>query len=453
MPNRWLYSWAVGSVAFGGASLLVPLYIVQLGASPVQLGILASTAAIIGAPGAILFGRLADRVGHRRPLVLTTLVTVAVVLASIPTLTSITAVIVANAALWLVVASNGPVLTMLVVADAPEAAWSERIGMLNKYQGYGWAGGLVLGTVWPLAGTQFVGATAVTRTLFWVLAVCAGASVVGAVRSLPRPDSHVPTNERQIRRIARLLTKSRRGVRGTTFAFSPNRLYWTTRKIHPRRLPGRLDSALVTYLGAAFFFFTGFAAFWAPLPLFFTNAGFDSGQVFALYLASSLTSAVFYEGAGKFAASYDVRLLQSGALTVRGVLFPVIALVTGLGTLSLEVGVAGVGLAAIGLTWAVIAVVGTAIVTRLAPPTVRGEVLGIHTALGAVAGGVGGILGGWMATFGYLVAFGVAGGLVLLGAALVLSLRAISGDDRPSDVPTRNPGERSGDATVPPSED
>ncbi|MFC7197476.1 hypothetical protein ACFQL4_27310 [Halosimplex aquaticum] len=53
--------------------------------------------------------------------------------------------------------------------------------------------------------------------------------------------------------------------------------------------------------------------------------------------------------------------------------------------------------------------------------------LGVHTALGAAAGGVGGLLGGWAASFGYAVAFGVAGGLVLLGAGLVFSLRALSG--------------------------
>ncbi|MFB6129049.1 MAG: MFS transporter [Halorhabdus sp.] len=144
MTDRWLYPWALGSVAFGGASLLVPLYIVQLGASPVQLGLLASTAALVGAPGSILFGRLADRVDNRRPLVGLTLLTVAGSLAAIPLLSDITTIIAANAALWLVVASVVPVVTMIVVDATPESAWTRRIGRLNAFQGYGWAGGLVL---------------------------------------------------------------------------------------------------------------------------------------------------------------------------------------------------------------------------------------------------------------------------------------------------------------------
>ncbi|MFB6141048.1 MAG: MFS transporter [Halosimplex sp.] len=440
MTDRWLYSWTLGSIAFGGASLLVPLYLVQLGASPVQLGVLASTAAVVGAPGAVLFGRLANRVGHRRGLVLGTLATVAAALAVIPLASDVTTVVVANAALWLVVASVAPVLTMLVVDDAPESAWSERIGLLNKYQGYGWAGGLVLGTVWPLVGVRFVGAESATRVLFWLLAACAGVSAVSASRTLPdpTPESHV-TSERRVRRIARIVAGARFPLKGATFPFSPNRLYWTTRGVDPRRLRGRFDASLVTYLVAATLFFTGFAAFWAPLPLFLTGASFDSGQIFGLYLVSSLASAVLYEGAGRAAARYDVRLLQSGSLAVRGVLFPVVALVGGLGTAALELGAAGVGLAAIGATWAVIAVVGTAIVTRLSPPAARGEVLGVHTALGAAAGGVGGVLGGWAASFGYLAAFALAGGLVLLGAVLVLALGGLSGGSRVAEPPA-DPG-------------
>jgi MFS family permease len=436
MTDRWLYAWALGSVSFGGASLLIPLYIVQLGASPVQLGVLAATAALVGAPGAVAFGRLANAVERRRGLVVLTLGTVAVALAAVPFLTDITAVIVANAALWLVVAAVAPVLTMLVVDDAPESAWSERIGLLNKYQGYGWAGGLVLGTAWPLVSTRVLGDAAATRALFWLLAACAAASVAGAARSLPAPapDDHV-TSRRKVRRIARLVTESRRNVKGATFAFSPNRLYWTTRGLDLRTLRGRVDPALATYLLAAVLFFTGSAAFWAPLPLFLTDISFGSGQIFGVYLVSSLGSAVLYQRAGQFAARYDVRLLQSGALGARAVLFPAVAVVAGVGALSVDLPVVSLALAAVGLTWAVIAVVGTAIVTRLAPPRVRGEVLGVHTALGALAGGVGGVLGGWVATFGYAVAFGVAGALVGLGAALVLSLRVLSGGTRAAEPP------------------
>lgn len=427
--DRWLYAWGLGSVSFGGASLLVPLYVVQLGAEPVHLGILAATAALIGAPGAVVFGRLANHVGHRRPLVLGTLGTVVLALAAIPLLRTVTAVIVANAALWLVVAAVAPVLTMLLVADAPESAWNERIGRLNTFQGYGWAGGLVLGTAWPVLGARLVGAAAATRVLFWLLAGCAALGALAAARSLPRPDPDAsPPTKGQTRRIARLLSRSRQGVKGSTFVFAPNRLYWTTRAIDPRRFRERLTPPLVTYLVAVGLMFAGSAAFWAPLPLLLSDVGISTGGIFGLYLVSSLAAAVLYGPAGRMASRYDVRILQSAAIVTRGFIFPLVALVAFGGSLALSFGAAAVALAAVGLTWSVIAVLGTAIVVRLAPASIRGEALGVYTALAAVAGGIGGLLGGWLAGVDYLLAYAVAGGLVVLGGLLVLSLRVVSGD-------------------------
>jgi MFS family permease len=104
--------------------------------------------------------------------------------------------------------------------------------------------------------------------------------------------------------------------------------------------------------------------------------------------------------------------------------------------------------ALLGASWAVIAVLGTAIVTKLAPTSVRGESLGVHTAITAVAGGVGGLLGGWVASFGYLAAFGAAGGLVFLGAALVGSVRVLSASTDHGRPVQRSPGP--GPVAVPP---
>lgn len=423
MGRRWIYSWGIGAVAFGGASLLVPLYIVRLGATPFELGLLASTATIIGAPGALVFGRLATRAVHRRRLVLGTLATATVTLAAIPFLERISAVIVVNAVLWFVVASVGPVVTMLVVENAPEDTWSTQIGVLNKYYGYGWAGGLVLGLVFPSVGTRVVDAGTADRLLFWVLAGIVGLSTITAIWTLPTPDPESPTSsDRKARRIARLLASSTRGVRGATFVFPANRLYWATRGFRLTRVRQRLDSTFALYLLAAGLFFGGFAVFWAPLPHLLRGSGLDSGGIFGLYLISSLAGAVLYEPAGRLAKQFAPTRLTSSALFVRGLSFPLVALSTGVGLRTFEYPVLGTLLLVIGVTWAVIAVVGTTIVTRLAPAGLQAEALGTYVAIGAFAGGIGSLLGGWIATIGFLLAFLVAGGLVGSGAVLVATL-------------------------------
>lgn len=87
----------------------------------------------------------------------------------------------------------------------------------------------------------------------------------------------------------------------------------------------------------------------------------------------------------------------------------------------------GVLFALIGVTWAVIAVTGGTIVARLAPASLRGEALGVYTALSTLAGGIGSIVGGVLANAsGFVVAFVVAGAVIVVGAAIVVSLRGIS---------------------------
>lgn len=423
--TRWLAAWALASVALGGASLLVPLYVVSLGGGPVILGLLAASAAFVGAPGALVVGRIADRTGRRRPFVLGGIALAAAPLVAIPLTESIPLVVVANALLWFAAGAVAPVLSLQVVAGVPEASWSDRYARLNAYQGYGWAGGLVLGAAWTALGGRYLPPLAVQQSFFLVCAACAGAGLLLGVRLLPADGGVTPTNTAKGPRLARAMTRARRlNVRGATFPLGFGRLYWTTAAFHPRRFVQRFTPTLAVYFGAVVLFFAGFAAFFAPLPVFLTDAGFDSGSIFLLYLVSSVGAAVAYTPAGGLAARYDAPLLQTVGLSVRGLALPAVAVV---GTLfdPAAGGLVATGavFVIIGVAWALIAVTASTLVTRIAPPTVRGEALGVYTALSAVAGGLGSVLGGWLGAIDFTLAFAVAGALVLVGAGVVLLVR------------------------------
>lgn len=425
--DRWLYAWALGSIGLGGASLLVPLYAVSLGADAFALGVLGASAAFLGAPGAVVVGRLADRSGDRRGYVVTALTTMAVVLGAVPFTSSVWLVVLGNAVLWFAAAAVGPVLTLLVTVDEPEARWQHRIARLNTFQGWGWAGGLVLGIVWTGLGSRLTEPLLVQRTFFAAIACCGALAAVVAARTLPTDgDALGPTRRTRLERAIR--SARRVNVRGAVFLFLPDRLYWLSRSLRTRRLLGRLSPVLSTYFLAAALFFTGFSVFFAPLPAFLTDVGYDDDLIFGLYLVSSLGSALFYAGAGELASRHDLAVLQSGSLAVRGVALPAVAIVgTALTTSVAGIALVGVGFLFLGLTWAVIAVTATTLVTRLASATVRGEMLGVYASLSTLAGGVGSLLGGTLATrFDFTLAFGVAGGLVFAGAGLVLVVRTLA---------------------------
>jgi MFS family permease len=425
--DRWLCGWALGYAAVGAASLLVPLYALELGGSAFLVGLLAATAAFAGVPGAILWGRLAARSGRRRRFVLVALGATAGVLALVPLvgtplvpLPTAGALLVLNAALWFVVAAAAPVLNLVVVEGVPADRWERRFGVLNHYQGYGWLAGLVAGAVWSAVATRFVSPLAAQR-LFFVLSAVAALGGLLLVR-LWYPDPSEVSLRRFVRGYRRL--KGDRSWRSgrvlRVVPFGPNRLYWSLRTLDLDRARERFSPGLFGYLLAATCCFVGFSVFFGPLPAYLDTAGYTTDEVFTLFVLSGVGSAVSYARVGDLSTERDPRRLQTGALAARAVCFPLVA-VFGT-TLPPTVGLVVVGgvFVLVGVTWAVVAVTATGLVTRLAPDRVRGEALGVYTALSSVGGGLGSAVGGALATWvGYLPTFGTAAGLVVAGLVLV----------------------------------
>ena len=420
MGRSWLFAWGLAAAAFGGASLIVPLYVVELGGGAAVLGVLFAAASFVGVPGALVFGNLADRTGRRRPFVLGALAVATVTTAVIPAVESVPLVIAANAALWLGFAAAGPVLTLLAVSGEPEDRWTAVIARLNAYQGIGWAAGLGLGFVVTAAVSLRYDSIAAQRAFLVVCAAIAAAGLALAARSLP-PDSAAASEPSPARLRRRVREATRFNVRGAAFPFTLAR--FDPRGLHPRALVDRFSPALAAYFAAVLVVFTGFGVFFAPLPAYLAGVGYGPSETFALYFALNAAAAAFYGRAGRLAEAYGVYEVHAGALLGRGVALPTVAVVgvAGGGTL-LALGATGAVFAVIGLTWAAIAVTAAALVTRLAPPGIRGEALGAYGALVAVGGGLGGIVGGRLASSGYPVAFAAAGGTVVVGAVIVAAL-------------------------------
>lgn len=412
--ERWLYGWALGYASVGAASLLIPLYALSLGGGALLVGVLASTAALAGVPGAILWGRLAARTERRRPFVLVALALTALVLAVTPAIDAAWSLVVANSALWFVVSAAAPVLNLIVVANVPESAWESHIGRLNAYQGYGWVAGLVVGTVWTALASAVFGPVRAQELLFLLLAAIAAAGF--AVVRLRYPEPADISTER-FRRVYRRL-----GIAPTTgrlmraVPIGPGRIYWALTDIRQEGI-ANLRTPLWAYLGAVGVFSVGFAVFWAPAPAYLTAVGFADTAVFVLFLAANVGSAVCYDRVGSLSARFGSGRTQLGALLARAAFFPAVAAVGGL--------VGGYALAAlfvaIGITWAVIAVTATGTVARVVPASRRAEAFGLYTAAVGVGTSMGSVLGGALAVrTTYAFTFAAAGVIVLVGAVLVV---------------------------------
>lgn len=429
---KWLYAWAVGATALGGASLLIPLYAIELGATPFTIGVLAAVATIAGAPGAFLGGRFADRTGHRRFFARVALGTVTIVLAVMPFIRSTTALIGASSVVWFAVGAMGPVLTLLVLAGIDDLEWQGRIAVLSTFQGVGWTGGFVLGALWMSAAQPYLSTIVAQRLFFAACAVCSGGAVVGMHATLPAEANGSVFNSVRVRR---MLVRARRlNVRGASFPLTPGRAFgFALHSFRPGQIAGRFTAELTSYFGAVFLFFAGFWFFLAPLPIYLRSLGYGDGLIFGLYLVLSIGATAFYVGAGDLARRYSVSRLQATGLLVRGLSMPAVGLV-GLAAGASPTGVffTGVLFLILGVGWAIVSVTAATLVTRLAPPSVRGEALGMYAAVAALAGGLGSFGGGWLSEWSYLASFVAAGILVLGGAAIVYARIEIGSEVRRS---------------------
>jgi MFS family permease len=156
--------------------------------------------------------------------------------------------------------------------------------------------------------------------------------------------------------------------------------------------------------------------------LFATSSfvGVPGALAFGLYLVLNAGAAAFYGRVAGLTGARKVTTVQAGGLLARGLAFPLVLLVGAVvGRTLLGTGAILLVFALIGVTWAVTAVTAATIVTRLAPPVIRGEALGVYGALVALAGGLGGLVGGSLGATSYPLTFGTACGLVVVGAALV----------------------------------
>jgi MFS family permease len=235
-----------------------------------------------------------------------------------------------------------------------------------------------------------------------------------------------------------------RGFTPRLVPFARSRVLQRVRKAPERslvdRVVDRFTRLLSTYFVAVALFFAGFGIFFAPLPAYLASTGYDSGGIFALYVVAAVGSALTYTSAGELTSEYNhVPFVHAGALGARGLALPIVAVVGMRFPTSISGYIAmGVTFAALGIFWAFIAVTGSSLVTRLAPSSIRGEAFGAYLALSAAAGGLGNLLGGWLAArFSYGLSFAAAAVLVLLGAGVVLGVRlsatAATASPRPSD--------------------
>jgi len=412
---RWFRAYLPNGMAGGATSPLIPLFTNQLGGSVAAVGIVAAAPSIASVPAFLLWGTWADRLHRRKPFLLIGFLGLAVSLLAMAFVRTIGGLYLANLLMGFLAAASGPIGAVLVMETAKREDWPSRFAAFSRMGGIGWITGLAVGAVWFTDAVPFTSGDAM-RSLFVVAAALAFVSAALAWMWVDEPATKIDPAR----------------VRGFVDA------HWRIERLHflrsrlmhyieLRNHRGPKSPRLRRYLLASGLLFSGFAAFYAFFPIFLSQVALlSNAQIFLVYIAGHVASAVAYGRAGRWVHDRGSRRTQAYAAGVRAALFPAFFTLPllPLGAFGLFVGFLAMH-AMVGLCWSVINVSGSLLACELASPEMRGRLLGAYNAVQGFGAIAGPLVGGFVAYVGgFLAAFAIASAFVVAGIATLTLVHA-----------------------------
>lgn len=399
----WYLAYGLQGVTVAGiAPILLPLWVSRDG-SATSVG-LVMAAFSLGGLTAPLWGWLADRNRLHRLLLVGGLLTTSLGMAAFP-FTNTLIMWLALALLQGVGAASAATVANLFVVEAhPRAEWDERIGWLQTFYGGGQVAGLLLAGI--------ISRTDLRAGLLTATGMTGAAFLVGWFTS--RTPSGPRTPKPVLLRPARN-TESALG--------SPQHLFHHLTIESWRQLGPAVLSPFGFFLILWFLSFAGSLSFFSLYPVLMEHAYGVSPRLSSIgFAVAAGLGLVLYTPAGRWAERIGaMRVLRYG-LGVRVLAFFGLW-VLGFFTLVAQSWLALLGFAFVVLSWSLLTVSATTLTAQLSPVG-EGAGMGFFSALTALAGVIGAVIGGFVAGRWSYHAVSIVG-LLGVSLGLLLSVRLV----------------------------
>jgi len=376
----WWLSFAFHDVAFGLLSVFMPLYVLSIGGSLLDVGLLASLSIIASAPADLLWGRASDRAKRYKPFIAFSFISLAAILYVISFVRDVKLLIALYALAGVLHSAHESPKNALLAEAYPREEWERGFAMQRLFADSGWMLGLLLGF--------FVSHCHLSPPQ--ILVLCSGLHVLAFSCALAFVNDPILAIERKLLAIERTLEGACRWLRAFEGVLDGKR-------VEVRTTRGGLG---VLCLGTILFLLAG-SMFFTPLPVFLSRAlGLHQSTIFALYVFNTLGSIIGYlvviKGAINQAEGSGVR----GATLCRGVLAIVMALAVT--TPLLNVTIMAVVLVLMGFAYAIFFVCSLALSMELVPEGRSGlfaAIVNLSCACGAFLGSLVAERAGFATTF------------------------------------------------------
>jgi MFS family permease len=400
--SKWFFAFLPYKMAFGMTSVLVPLFVISLGGTVADVGLVTAAFLMTSIPASILWANFSDRSGSRKIFILFAFLSTSMTFLLFALATDSKQFLLFNAIQGFLITAAVPVSGMLIVEDTPKSQWEFQIGLFNFIGGIGWALGLLLGATYLDIRILFFAClllcdTSFLLSYFWIKEPHATLERESLSIFIPRLNRTLPS----------------------TIIHLPT--VWERRLF--RTLKNGITPSLPLYYLGTLLIFMGATAFFTPLTVYMRLIGISVGNIFLIFFGNSLIAAVSYPIVARLSRRWDDRKLVTYSTFSRVFLFSAAIFTTIIPTGIVPFFLASiVGLA--GFTWSFIAVCGVALVPKLSMLGREGSSMGVYNAMSALGGVIGAIVGSTFAyTLGYEAAFLFAASLIAIGMIAFLKIK------------------------------
>jgi MFS family permease len=262
----WRLGFFFHEMAFGLLSVFLPLYVIAMGGSLLDVGILSAAALFLMIPASFFWGYLCDKTRRYKRYILISFLTSAVLLCLFTITTSVGLLIVFYAVMSVLHIAHEPPKNVLIAELYSRKEWERNFALYEGFTETGWLIGLLLGFV---ASTSGLSAS-------YTLLICSGLNFFAFALSVILVTDPVLVFERSLVNIERVIDFTSRGAVIATRlldGFSSNE------RLKKENLTA-FCSGLVLFSIATSILFT-------PLPIFFKELTSSTNIVFAMYILNS----------------------------------------------------------------------------------------------------------------------------------------------------------------------
>jgi MFS family permease len=380
-------------MAFGLLSVFLPLYVMTMGGSLVDIGIMSAGALFLVIPASFFWGYICDKTRHYKRYILISFLTSAALLYLFTVTTNVGLLIALYAVMSILHIAHEPPKNVLIAELYSRKEWERTFALYEGFTETGWLIGLLLGFLASTSGLSAV----------YTLLICSGLNFVAFVISVVLVTDPVLVFERSLVSIERTIDFTFKGA------------IIASKLLDGLALNERLKKEnLTAFCGGLVLFSIATSMLFTPLPIFFSKElTLSTNIVFAMYILNSGGGVIGYFLTSRRSTHTIENTIEkshiSRTVIFRGMLaFLLVAVAL---KLAYDVVLATVILFLMGFAYAFFLVYTLSLSMEL----ISSRKAGLFNVLVGIGGASGSFMGPFLAqTFGFMIVFIMAGAVFLL---------------------------------------